>query len=172
MRSVVSASLIAIMLAVLSCGVDDVVGPTSPESCIDYSSYLRLSGDVLTPESYDVSVAGSYAYVAQGGSGMMVIDISNPDAPRVVGGVNTPGTALDVVVAGAHAYVADGASGLQVIDISNPASPFILSTLDTPDAAVGVAVTGSYALVADRNAGLQFIDISNPVAPTIAGSID
>ena len=38
----------------------------------------------------------------------MVIDVSNPGAPAIVGTYNTPGDATAVVVAGNHAFVADG----------------------------------------------------------------
>jgi hypothetical protein len=62
-----------------------------------------------------VVVAGNHAYLADGLSGLQVIDISDPTSPQAVGSVNTPGRARGVVVAGDHAYVADGRSGLQVL---------------------------------------------------------
>jgi len=73
-------------------------------------------------------VSGIYAYVADGGSGLQVISITNPASPVIVGTADTPGGAQGVVVSGTYAYVADYGSGLQVIDIANPANPVVVGT--------------------------------------------
>src|SRR4051794_40345987 len=69
------------------------------------------------------AVSGSCAYVADGNSGLQVIDVSNPASPQRVGGYDTSGTAYGVTVSGNCAYVADFDSGLRVIDVSDPAHP-------------------------------------------------
>ena len=50
----------------------------------------------------------SYAYVADGVSGLRIINVANPAAPTEVGFYDTPGNAYGVAVAGSYAYVADG----------------------------------------------------------------
>jgi hypothetical protein len=62
-----------------------------------------------------VAVAGSYAYVADGYSGLRVIDVSDPTDPQERGYYDTPGRAEGVAVCGSYAYVADVGAGLQVI---------------------------------------------------------
>ena len=57
----------------------------------------------------NVTVSGTYAYVADGFYGMQIVDIANTSAPRI-GAVDTPGDATGVAVSGTHAYVADGAA--------------------------------------------------------------
>lgn len=75
-----------------------------------------IKGSVDTPDSAcGVYVLDNYAYVADGFSGLQVIDISNPTTPGVIGSVNTPDDAEGVYVIGDCAYVADYALGLQVI---------------------------------------------------------
>lgn len=37
-------------------------------------------------------MAGTHAYVAEGNSGLQVVDISNPASPVIVGSVDTPYT--------------------------------------------------------------------------------
>ncbi|MFQ5342986.1 MAG: LamG-like jellyroll fold domain-containing protein, partial [Anaerolineae bacterium] len=134
---------------------------------------LAAAGSYDTPGyAQGVAVAGHYAYVADGYSGLRVIDISNPAGPREVGFYDTPSSAWGVAVAGHYAYVADGYSGLRVIDISNPAGPREVGFYDTPGYAHGVAVAGNYAYVADYYSGLRVIDISNPAGPSEAGSYD
>ncbi len=132
-----------------------------------------IIGSVGTPGFFaqGVAVSGTMAYVADGLSGLLVIDVSNPAAPVILGSVVTPGTARGVAVSGTVAYVADVNFGLQVIDVSNPAAPAILGSVGMPDFARDVAVSGSVAYVADFNFGLQVIDVSNPAAPAILGSV-
>ncbi|NCT46197.1 MAG: hypothetical protein GPJ35_24775 [Microcystis aeruginosa G11-09] len=117
-----------------------------------------------------MQVVGNYAYVADGWSGLQIIDISNPAAPTRKGNYDTSGNALDVQIVGNYAYVADENSGLQIIDISNPAAPTLKGNYDTSGRAYGVQVVGNYAYVADENSGLQIIDISNPATPTLKGN--
>ena len=42
---------------------------------------------------YGVTVVGTTAYVADGDSGLQVIDVSNPASPQIIGSVDTPGYA-------------------------------------------------------------------------------
>ena len=63
----------------------------------------------------DVAVAGNFAYVADGGDGLRIIDVSNPAIPTEVGFYDTPGSAAGVAVAGNYAYVADGGGGLVIL---------------------------------------------------------
>ena len=134
--------------------------------CIDYGDFVHRVGSVITPGvAYSVAVAGNHTYVADGASGLQVVDITNPASPTIVGSVDTPGYAFGVAVVGNHAYVADYYSGLQVVDISNPASPAIVGSVDTPGEAQGVAVAGTHAYVADYFSGLQILPAQCP-APT------
>jgi hypothetical protein len=107
-----------------------------------------------------VQVVGNLAYVADGRSGLQVLDVSNPAAPVRLGGYDTSGSAEGVQVVGNLAYVADGDSGLQVLDVSNPALPVQRAGYDTSGWAKGVQVVGTLAYVADDNAGLVVIDTS------------
>ena len=76
-----------------------------------------------------VYVARTYAYVAAGRDGLVIVNVLNPEAPLVYrretfGGRMTD--ASDVVVgatnASLFAYVADGAAGLKVVQLISPAS--------------------------------------------------
>jgi len=75
---------------------------------------------------------GGYAYVADYGLGLQVIDVTDPQGAQIVANANTPGTAYGVTLAGGYAYVADYGLGLQVIDIADPLTPLIVGAADTP----------------------------------------
>ncbi len=134
-----------------------------------------LRGRVLpnTPgQARGVAVVGDLAFVADGNSGLRVLDISTPATPSEIGFVDTPGSAYGVAVDGDHAYVADNNEGLRVIDVSVPGSPSEVAFLSIPGNAFAVALAGDHAFVAARNEGVRVIDISVPTAPTEIGFFD
>ena len=80
-------------------------------------------GGFDTSAALGVAVSGNYVYVADGGAGLLVIDVSNPANPQRVGGFDTSGGAVKVAVSDGYAYLAQGDAGLLVIDVSDPAHP-------------------------------------------------
>ncbi|MHB1037111.1 MAG: Ig-like domain-containing protein [Pirellulales bacterium] len=133
---------------------------------------FRLGGYDTSGSAYGVTVVGTLAYVADGGAGLQIIEVSNPAAPVRLGALDTTGFAYGVAIVGTLAYVADGNAGLQIIDVSNPAAPVRLGGYDTSGMAWHVAVSGTLAYVADGGAGLQIIEVSNPAAPVQLGGYD
>lgn len=120
----------------------------------------------------NVDVAGDFAYVAAGNSGLQVVDVADREHPVIVASLDTPGNANDVRVEGTRAYVADGVAGLQIIDITTPTVPTLLATVNTPGDAWDVAVSAGRAYVADGAAGLQIIDVTDPPAAHVLGALD
>ncbi len=133
-------------------------------------SPVALSQIALPGFTYNVDVAGDFAYVAAGAAGLQVVNVNNRLSPFVTGAADTIGNAQDVKVVGGRAYVADGAAGLAIFDVSNPAAPMLLGTLDTLGDAQDVEVRGDLAYLAAGTEGLQILDVSNPAAPRLLGS--
>ena len=79
-----------------------------------------------------IYVARTYAYVAAKKDGLVILDVKNPEQPRIYQQVQFAGTAHpiddaeDVIVgttnASLFAYVADGRNGLKVLQLTSPAS--------------------------------------------------
>jgi hypothetical protein len=74
-------------------------------------------------------VARTYAYVAAGAEGLVIVDVENPERPRLLQAFDAGGRikdARDVAVgstnASLFAYVADAATGLHVIQLTDPDS--------------------------------------------------
>src|SRR5207244_1655477 len=89
---------------------------------------------------------GTFYTLADPLSGLLVIDASEPDHPRLLGRTRTSDSASAVAVAGRYAYVADGTSGLQVIDVSDPARPRVVGSqglFGNSGYFVSVALTGN-----------------------------
>lgn len=102
----------------LSLQAFDISNPAAPVP--RGSVPLQTSSNVL---ANDFEIVGSRAYVAGSHAGLIVCDISNPDAPSILSTTPLPPFIVDVTVLGDYAYAASTAAGLQVIDISDPAQP-------------------------------------------------
>ncbi len=137
---------------------DTLAGEISLHTLPSLAATIDTPGDAAA-----VAVSGNYAYVADGGSGLQVLDITDPANPTLAGGWDTPGTARDVVVEDNHAFVVDADQGLRVLDVSDPANPAPAGWYDTDDA-WAVAVEGDFAYIADD---LMFlvVDVSDPTDP-------
>jgi hypothetical protein len=162
----------------------DISNPTSPEiiGSLEVPGYSHCAKDV--------SIVGEKAYLIYGykstvndvphvEGGLLVIDVSIPSSPVIIGSVQTPGAARGVTVVGDTAYIIDedewNNSALQIIDVSEPFSPVIIGSVEIPGGGYdrrGVTVVGDTAYVTSCSAGLQIIDVSVPSSPIIIGSAD
>ncbi|MFQ6104951.1 MAG: T9SS type A sorting domain-containing protein [Candidatus Glassbacteria bacterium] len=131
------------------------------QDCIYYEDYIHLVDGIDVPgDARGVAVSGGYAYVADYGSGLQVVDITNPQSPVIVVSVDTPYLSQGVFVYDSYAYVVGrvyGEGDLQVVDVMDPRSPVIVGSIDTPGYARGVTVSGGYVYVADGSSGLHIL---------------
>jgi len=118
-----------------------------------------------------VAVSGDFAFVAAGGAGLQIVNLS-PDrsAPAIAATLTIPGNANDVAVAGNMAYLAMGSGGLAVVDVTNPLTPKLLGTINTAGNALDVAPRGATAFVANGNS-LVLVNVANPAAMSIISSL-
>ncbi len=101
--------------------VVDVTQPAAPR---------RVANNVIAMcDAQRVSVARTYAYVAAGSEGLVIVDVERPEQMREYQRYTAEGRLRDVrdVVVGAtnaslFAYLADGAGGLKVLQLISPES--------------------------------------------------
>ncbi|MBN1836354.1 MAG: hypothetical protein JW820_10925, partial [Spirochaetales bacterium] len=118
-----------------------------------------------------VRISGSYAYVAAGTDGILVVDIANPAAPAVVRTVDTT-DARDLDISGSYLYLADGSAGLRAFTLADPAFPAQVGVFKTDGAhTIGTAVelsvvSGTHAFVLDSTSGtvVHAINTTTPSA--------
>jgi hypothetical protein len=86
-------------------------------------------GTVPLADARRIYIARTYAYVAAKGDGLVILNVTNPRAPKVYQRVTLDGTlndAEDVIVgttnASLFAYVADGKNGVKVLQLTSPES--------------------------------------------------
>jgi hypothetical protein len=129
-----------------------------------FVSFLPIPG---FPNSVDL--AGNYAYVAAGLTGLWVVDISDLANPVIAGSINTPDRANAVKIAGTVAYVADSFD-VAAIDVQDPAHPALLGQLPS-GFAMGLAVNGGLLYVADWTYGLRIVDAHDPTQLRVLGAV-
>jgi hypothetical protein len=138
-------------------GVVDLRAPATP----------AILGRVTLPGGpVGVQVSGTLVYVAAGGSGLVIVDVSTLTAPRIIGSVDTPGVARQVALGTGYAYVADD-TAVRVIDVHTPSSPLLVASISASALDVAVSGTRLYAVSA---ATFTVADVTNPVAPAILGT--
>jgi hypothetical protein len=105
-----------------------------------------------------VVIAGKYAYVSCD-RGLIVVDIDNPPAPRIVATVPLK-DAGHAAIQFRYGFVCDR-EGVTSIDITDPTKPAVKSHVAIADAR-DIYVARTYAYVAAGVQGLAIIDVENP----------
>jgi hypothetical protein len=82
------------------------------------------------PEANSIYLARTYAYVAAGSQGLVILDIERPAQPRVDQVFNAGGcindlrdVKLGITYVSEFAYLADGKNGLRVVQLTSPETP-------------------------------------------------
>jgi hypothetical protein len=108
----------------------------------------------------DVVNGGGLAYLANDdeGSSLIVADISNPDAPRVIGRYHSDST-VDVDIWERWAITGDSAGRLQLLDLTSGPRPRLKHTLSLNDKIQRLALRPPYVFVASDLAGVHVVEI-------------
>ena len=108
----------------------------------------------------------------------VIVDVSTPASPVLVGSLSLTGAPANIAVSGNYAYVTSNSNSqeLQIINISNPASPSQVGSFDASGNADGrsVQIVGTTAyLTRSGGAGNEFfiVNVANPASPALVGSL-
>jgi len=81
-------------------------------------------------DAHNIYLARTYAYVAAGKHGLVILDIERPDRPRVDQVFNAGGSINDlhdvklgITYVSEFAYLADGKNGMRVVQLTSPETP-------------------------------------------------
>jgi hypothetical protein len=95
----------------------------------DLAAPRLLPALVPLRDAHRIYVARTYAYVAAGAEGLVIVDVKNPERPAIHEKVTLGGALADVrdvIVATTNAslfaYVADGRNGFKVLQLTSPSS--------------------------------------------------
>ena len=81
-------------------------------------------------DAHSIYLARTYAYVAAGTQGLVILDIEKPEQPRIDQIYNAGGcindlndVKLGITYVSEFAYLADGKNGLRVVQLTSPETP-------------------------------------------------
>lgn len=109
-------------------------------------------------------IEDGWMYAADATRGVVPIDVSEPRAPVVHGGIFVPGEVQDVALYEGVVYAAQGGLGIAVLDASTPSSPSVVTTVETGGSVVQVAAANGVLWAADHD-GIMAFDLSDPLDP-------
>src|SRR6202034_3741785 len=82
------------------------------------------------PHAHNIYLARTYAYVAAGEKGLVILDIEKPENPKIDQVFNDHGkindlhdVKLGITYVSEFAYLADGKNGLRVVQLTSPETP-------------------------------------------------
>ena len=116
----------------------------------------------LATRSTAVAVAGTRAYVLDGGLQLKIVDVSNATAPALLSATRGFG-AQGIDVAGTLAFLAtpapnhDPAAGLYVVDVSNAAQPQLVRQVIVPGLIHTVTTANGLVYVGDGAATVDVV---------------
>ena len=102
----------------------------------------------------DCLVTGNTAFLADGGNGIMICDVSEREHPRLVGSVSLGAIARKIRVLGKTLFVAADTKGMAAVDVSNPKNPTIDSWYRKVGESRGVFVDDDFVYLASGSGGV------------------
>lgn len=132
--------------------------------------------NALLSNCWAMDVSGSYAYaVCQGSRALVIIDVSTPATPSVVGNFTSTSTLAgvnSVVVVGNYAYASE--SLVHIIDITNKTAPTLASTFNAIPSCGGCIPNALYfdgmGLMSSGSGGISYWDLTDPINPVMYGN--
>ena len=141
-------------------------------------SAITLRGSLALPIAADHIDLEGHRLIASRkqvdeGYEVLVIDASDPTAPRVLGGSGTPEEPNDVRFRADRALVAGGSAGLGLITLGNGASPPVVGSFSGAfQTARGLDVAGDRVYFLEGALGrVHILDVSNPATPIRLGGL-
>jgi len=132
-----------------------MIDPTRPRVI---SGYPTLSREVS-----DIAFENNYLYVSDGPSGLLILDVSRPGNPVLIGSYTNVIYARTAVVSGDRAYLVDSANnGVQALDITSRSNPQKLWHYRSGYSQTAAALDGNILTVLDSKPSFTFIDVTGP----------
>lgn len=135
--------------------------------------------------SIGISIVGRLAILVNGHvsgeadkDGLVVVDITDPTIPRMLGFYDTPGRATKAAMTSDMVLAANGAGGLDMLDVSDPAHPRPMGRYSAFGEVTGIDTTDGLTLVTvarpdtDGDTGtLLMLDTWDPSAVQVLGRL-
>jgi hypothetical protein len=107
------------------------------------------------------ALSGRHLAVADGSAGIAIVDVGDPDHPRLVWPARWMGYVRSVRFWEGRLFVCAGSTGIIILSVDGEGRAAVLETIETGGDARDIDFHGNFAFVADGEAGVSVIDIGN-----------
>jgi hypothetical protein len=145
--------------------VYDLSNPADPQM----RGSLALPYEQREQCNFKVRSANGLIYLVGVGTGLYIVDTSNPDQLVLRSSYGTFFSS-DLRIVGTRVYIAARTQGLQIVDSGDPSRPTLLGAHTPVQYAYDLQVASDLVYIADGPNGLRILDISDPLRPTLRGS--
>ncbi len=114
-------------------------------------------------------IKGTTAYIPDGTNGLKVINISNADAPQVLG--SWSGQVYDIALYDTLAFIAGQYSGLRLLNIKNPAQIREIGKITPYSTVMSLELVGNTLYLAAGYLGVVMFDVTDPFNPVETGRL-
>jgi len=123
--------------------------------CADWQQSMPLPRNFPEITGNVCRLDAHVAYVA--GAELLVVDVSDWQAPAVVGRSALPGVAQDLVIFGSHVYVACGEGGVVDVSVGDTANPMIVRSYEPGGEFSRLALVGELLVALDDQSSLHVL---------------
>lgn len=116
---------------------------------IENPEHPLLISSIITDNAWSIAIKDDHVFVADGESGLSVIDFADALNPILINVIETSGGAKDVRIKDNTLYLAVGEGGVDAFDISNLDIPVFKSNYNTTGFASRVALVNDRIAVSD-----------------------
>jgi hypothetical protein len=127
---------------------------------------LNLLSETTTPYPMNqfaytvaVTVVDDIAYVANGKSGLMIVDVKHPEKTNIMNLIDIPGFVKRVRVVDGKAFVSSQSGGVTVVDVKKNRQPRLASHINFQGLTRGLQVVDGLIYVTQRDAGISIIPL-------------
>ncbi|MBN1959106.1 MAG: hypothetical protein JXQ81_09065 [Desulfuromonadales bacterium] len=110
-------------------------------------------------QAVSVVVQDDMAYVANGRSGLMIVDVANSEKPQILSLFDIQGFAKGIAFAEGNVFVSSQNGGVTVVDVRNPRQPLLAGRMAVQGLSRGILVDDGMIYVARNNLGLTAIPV-------------
>jgi hypothetical protein len=121
---------------------------------------------------YHVTVRDTLAYLANGQSGLQIVNVANPQAPQQQAGFDAQGKAGALALYETYIYMAAAGSGIVIFDVSNPQAPIPIAITPVHGGAADISIAAPYAYVGTKSGTLVIFDLTEPLQPRQVSQIE
>ncbi|MFX1251921.1 MAG: LVIVD repeat-containing protein [Promethearchaeota archaeon] len=124
--------------------------------------------------SWAVKIVDDVAFVSNGlfgdEAGFVILNISDPSSPEIIGKYDAEGDATDIEVIGDYVYITTYNAGFDIVDVSNYSKPVLVGQYKGVNGSLDIEIDGNLAYLISYESEPKILDISDPTNISVVSS--